>query len=283
MPAGTRSPYDGRTAVFATRHGKHQPVGEALAGIGLTVTAPADLDTDRFGTFTGEVPRTLSPVDAARAKVRLAAAVTAHPYVLASEASYAPLPLGLPGHEELLLFTDTERGIEVIEIERVLTSLPAAVRVGHAAEAEAFLAACGFGAQAIIVRPAAGGRPADTHKGITTRRRFTEALAAATRRSPDGRAVVEPDLRAMNNPTRQEVLRRLGRRLARRLATPCPDCGCPGFGRTGTRPGLSCAACGTGTPVIAADVHKCARCPHRTEVAREATVADPQWSPSCNP
>ncbi len=281
-PAG-RSPYDGHTVVFATRHGKHRQVGDAFAGIGLTVTAPADIDTDRFGTFTGEITRTSSPVDAARAKARLAADATAHPYTLASEASYAPLPMGLPGHEELLLFTDTERGIEVIEIDRVLTTLPAAVRISDAAEAESFLAACGFGAQAVIVRPAAGGRPADTHKGITTRRRFTEALAAATRRSPDGRAVVEPDLRAMHNPTRQEVLRRLGRRLARRLATTCPDCGCPGFGRTGTRPGLPCAACGTGTPVIAADVHTCARCPHKTEMAREATFADPQWCPSCNP
>lgn len=56
--------------------------------------------------------------------------------------------------------------------------------------------------------------------------------------------MIEADLRAQRNPTRRRLLTRLGQRLAHRLAIPCPACRCPGFGRTDTEPGLSCAACG---------------------------------------
>jgi hypothetical protein len=276
------SAYDGCTVVFATRHGKHRQVADAFAGIGAAVIAPADLDTDQFGTFSGEIARVLTAVDAARAKTRLAVTMTGHRYALASEASYSSLAGGLPGHEELLLFTDLERGIEILEASRSLTTLPAPVRVAGAAEADGLLSACGFGDQAVIVRPAVGGRPADIRKGITDRSELARALARATGGSADGRAIIEPDLRAMHNPTRQQVLARLGRRLAARLASACPGCRCPGYGRTATRPGLPCAACDTPTPLAVAVVHTCPRCPHET-VHRQTTRADPQWCPHCNP
>ena len=45
--------------------------------------------------------------------------VSGLPYGLASEASYGPLPgAGLQGHEELLVFVDDTRGIDVFVGER---------------------------------------------------------------------------------------------------------------------------------------------------------------------
>ena len=141
--------YRDATVAFGTRHGKQHQVADAFATIlGAHVTAPDDLDTDQFGTFSGEVPRTGSPLDALLAKTSLAAQVTGLPLVLASEGSYGPLP-GLPMvvHEEVLLFRDTERGIEVIEGERVPVTLPGPVRVSTVDEAAPFLDLTGFGAQ----------------------------------------------------------------------------------------------------------------------------------------
>ncbi len=49
--------------MFATRHGKqHQAAGPFRELLDARVVAPDDLDTDRFGSFTGEVPRTRTPL-----------------------------------------------------------------------------------------------------------------------------------------------------------------------------------------------------------------------------
>ncbi|HEY5248424.1 MAG TPA: DUF6671 family protein, partial [Dermatophilaceae bacterium] len=112
---------------------------------------------------------------------------------------------------------------------------------------------------------------------------LANAILAAAAHSEDGHALVEADLRAHRNPERRLVLTRLGERLARRLATACPGCGCPGYGRTTTLAGLECSACGAPTHLIRADVHTCPRCPTTQTQARPRTLADPKWCDYCNP
>ena len=46
----------GRRAVLATMHGKEEVIVPALAPLGLALSVCPGLDTDRFGTFSGEVP-----------------------------------------------------------------------------------------------------------------------------------------------------------------------------------------------------------------------------------
>lgn len=284
-PRAVADAYRGQVIVFGTRHGKERQAAPAFAAIlDARVVAPPDLDTDRFGTFTGDVPRTLTPRDAARAKARLAMTATGSPYGLASEASYGPLPgLGWPGHDELLLFVDDTRGIEILEAHRTLDVPGPGIRVTRPAGIAATLARYGWPRQAMTVRPATGGSPDDTVKGITDPDHLAAAITTAVARSCDGHALVAPDLRAHHNPTRQAVLTRLAARLATRLATACPACGCPGHGRTAVERGLPCADCGAPTERIRADVHGCARCPDRQVRPRPDTTADPRWCPECNP
>ena len=62
----------GRTVTFTTMHGKELLAWDDFHHIlGATVTAPRALDTDQFGTFSGEIARTLTPIAAARAKAHL--------------------------------------------------------------------------------------------------------------------------------------------------------------------------------------------------------------------
>ena len=114
--------YRGCVIVFGTLNGKERQVAPAFANVlGARLFAPPALDTDQFGTFTGNIPRTLTPLEAARAKTRLAITATGHPYGLASEASYGPMPgIGWPGHEEILLFLDDTRGLEIVQDHRSL-------------------------------------------------------------------------------------------------------------------------------------------------------------------
>jgi hypothetical protein len=280
-----RGPYRGRTIAVGTKHGKQHQLQPAFGAVlGAVLHTPPDLDTDRFGTFTGEIARTGPALDAARAKARLAMAVTELPYGVASEASYGTLPGGWFGHEELLLFCDERLGIEVVEGHRTLSVPGTAHRVSDYREIPAaFLG--GLPDQALIVRPCHCDRlsaGAPIAKGVTDTETLRSALSAALAHSPDGQAVVEPDLRAHHNPSRRLVLDRLAHKLARRLATACPACGAPGFGRMDAEPGLPCRACATPTPLIGNEIHGCAACDHR--VSRPVRdVADPGDCPSCNP
>jgi len=277
--------YRGCVIAFGTMHRKEKQVAPAFMSLlGAHIMVPPGLDTDQFGTFSGEVLRTLTPRDAARAKARLAISATGHPYALASEASYGPLPgIGWPGHEEILIFLDDTRGIEVLEGHRSL-SIPGFGRrvtcYDDMAEDRARHAVPG---QAMVVRPATGGTVSDVVKGITDPDKLAAAITAAAAISGDAHALVEPDLRAHHNPTRRDVLTLLGSSLAVRLATRCPACGCPGYGRTGVERGLRCADCGVPTDVPQADLYSCPACSHHHAQHRTATTAEPRWCPNCNP
>ena len=275
-------PYRGCRIAVGTRHGKEQqfaPPFEVVLGAHLVT--PPDLDTDCFGTFSGEIPRIATASETARAKARLAMEISGLPYGLASEASYGPLPgAGVQGHEELVVFVDDTRGIEVFVGERTMVVPGHGHRVAGLAELPPHVAA-GLPTQALIVRPAAG-QPDHVVKGITDLTLLNTAIMVAAHQSADGRALVEPDLRAHHNPSRRLVLCRLADVLARRLATRCPACSTPGFGRVDSERGLPCRICETPTDAIHNEIHACPRCSHCVAVA-VAAAADPVWCPQCNP
>lgn len=276
------SPYSGHLIAVGTRHGKQHQLAPAFDEIlGARLLTPPDLDTDRFGTFSGDRPREGSPLDAARAKARLALEVSGLDYALSSEASYGPLPgNGCLGHEELLLFRDQRRGIEVIEGFRT-TALPGLSHtVADWAELPAS-ALAGLPTQGLIVH--ASGDPGAVVKGITDPRELRAAVNAAVTRSVEGRAVVQPDLRAHHNPSRQRVLTRLGEVMAHRLATACPRCATPGFGRVDTRPGLPCHTCETPTALPRWEIHRCCACDQTATKPTEPAFASPADCPYCNP
>lgn len=274
-----RSPYRGRLIAVGTRHGKqHQFAPAFRAVLGADLITPPDLDTDQFGTFTGDVSRDGPAPAAARAKARLAMDITGLPYGLASEASYGPLPDGWHGHEELVLFRDDERGIEVIEGHRSLSTPGGRHLVAQAADLPDQLLG-GLPGQALIVR--SFGPDPILVKGITGTATLVAAIAAAAERA-GGLAIVEPDLRAHHNPSRRRVLTRLGDVLAHRLATGCPVCRAPGFGRVDAEPGRPCRVCETPTALTANEIHACVACPHRS-VRPVARRADPGSCPACNP
>jgi len=215
-------------------------------------------------------------------------AVSGLPYALASEASYGPLPgSGWPGHYEILLFLDETRGLEIVEGHRSFGIPGSRLRATTFTDIAETLARAGWPSQAVIVRPAVlpMGKPAATGmgKGIIDAEILIAAIAAAVAESADGHAVIEPDLRAHHNPSRQRVLSELGVTLAHRLATACPVCASPGFGHTSTQTGLPCADCGALSNQASADIFSCATCPHQRSAPRPEATAEPLWCPNCNP
>jgi hypothetical protein len=266
--------YVGAEVAVGTRHGKETAFAPAFARwLGASVRASTRLDTDALGTFTGDVPRSLSPRDAAVAKATGAAVELGTPFGVATEASYAASfgGFGPVVHEELAVFVDLDQDIQVAHAMRAYVRLAPPVDVADEAQARAYLDRVGFPAQAVVAR---------TSEGMTKGLQNEATVLALARR---GTVRLEPDLRAHKNPPRRRTLRRLAWALTRRLCTACPVCGCQGFGPVDVVRGLPCGACGLPTSRVRADVDGCASCGVRVERPRALTRADPATCDVCNP
>ncbi len=274
--------YRGRTAALATRHGKHALIAPELGSLGLHVVLADQVDTDTFGTFTGDRARSGSATETAEAKARAALTCLGIPLGLASEGTFGPHPASpfLPIDVELIAFVDTDRDLVVLGRAHstkvtwhTRTAIPGEDLTG-------FLTTVGFPEQGLVVHPT--GQPEHAVKGITDLATLYAAIASAYQHDDGNPVVLATDLRAHHNPHRRIVIRDAATDLATRLDTPCPLCHSPGFGPERTRLGRPCADCDTPTNETAAVIHVCPRCTHEQEVGVDG-AGDPRWCPTCNP
>lgn len=108
--------FAGRTAVLATMHGKEQVIAPIMEReLGIRVLVSSAFDTDRFGTFTGEIERVGTQLDAARLKAKRALEGTDKSLVIASEGSFGPHPSYpfIASDLEIVLLLDTHHSLEI--------------------------------------------------------------------------------------------------------------------------------------------------------------------------
>jgi hypothetical protein len=270
-------------AALATRHAKQDLIAPALAELGLEIVV-ADVDTDRFGTFTGEIPRRASAHDVVLAKARAAIEGSGLEIGLASEGSFGPHPVvpALTADVELVALVDLALDLVVVESAISLATAAASVTVAPGEDLRDFCRGVGFPDQALIARPARGPSTGHLTKGIVDEDELADAVARAAHGSLDGRALVETDLRAHLCPTRRPVIAEAATRLASRLRRACPACARPGFGERLLVPGLACALCGLATDEVRATIESCPRCDYR-ESRPVNGRADPSRCARCNP
>lgn len=282
------SPYRDRKACLATQHGKERAIAAPFRRmLGIGIVTPPGLDTDAFGTFSGEIERRGTPLETCIEKARLGMAVTGLPFGLANEGSFGPHPLVpfIPGGVEIMTFVDDENGL-VISESLIADKTNYGHREARGLEDIAdWLPLVDFPSHALIVRPKSPDRAELAEKGLMDLDRLGAAIARAAERSEEGLVWVEPDMRAHLNPTRMASIRKLAIRLAHRLATPCPVCAAPGWGQTGTVKGLPCEDCGASTGLVQFRVFRCAACGHSEETPRPDGLqrSSPQYCPDCNP
>jgi hypothetical protein len=278
------SPYAGERALLATKHGKLGCIAPCLADVGVVVEL-ADADTDVLGTFTGEVPRSGSPLDTAVAKASLGMGASGLLGV-ASEGSFVPHPAvpWITVDREIVVLVDDRRGI-VVAGRAVSTDIVAASMTVAAGDDLGPLAErADLPSHAVTIRPNQG-LPRPVHKGVRDLSAIADAVAACAAVSPDGLALVETDFRAHVCPGRQVVIRAAASDLARRLAACCPACGSPGWGPSEVVLGVPCSWCGSPADQVRAEIDSCPACPHREErvVVAEGAVGDPAACHGCNP
>jgi len=277
------SPYAGSTIALATVHNKESaiaPVFDDLLGADVVVIA---IDTDRFGTFTGEIPRLDTPLEAAIAKARAGMDCAGYTVGLASEGTIGPDPVMpfVTSDIEMIVLVDDIRGITVSEMTRSTDIVAVREAVTPKTDLKTLLARADFPRHGLIVRTAEP-KEGPIFKGITDHRTLASAISACS--ATNGTAIVESDLRACFSPSRMRNIRDCAIRLAQRLDTPCPECTAPGWGAIEPVRGLPCSACGTFVEsAIRADAFGCPACSARHEVPRPNRTVDPRWCPLCNP
>jgi hypothetical protein len=287
MPTIKVHPYRGLWAAIATMHDKECAIAPPLCRwFDMTVTTAPGVDTDALGTFTGDIARKGTMLDAARQKAQWAIARTGAPLGVGSEGAFGPdsfIPFVASGIEVLLMH-EAASGHEIVVQRRTRTNFTHVV-VSERDDLDEFLIRIGFPSHAVVVRPE---NPSDTksiYKGLQDRGDVAEAVREVARRSATGRAMVQTDMRAHLNPTRMAAIGHVARLLALKAARCCPTCVCPGFGVVDVVRGIPCRDCATPTRLIKAEVYGCEACGHRVQRhVRSADLrSDPQWCDVCNP
>ena len=278
-----KHPYAGRTAALATRHGKEIAIAPPFRDAVQLDIVLADIDTDAFGTFTGEIPRRETPFNTAIAKARAGTKASGLTLGLASEGTIGPdsqLPF-VTSDVEIIVFIDNERDIVVSECTRATNVIAFRASIGPKDDIRALAARADFPRHGVIVRSTESDE-GPVFKGISDETNLDTAIRECFAQT--GSAIIENDFRAYHSPTRMAVISTCATRLAQKVATLCPECSSPGWGSIEPARGVPCSACGTlVATAIRADREGCPSCTAVREIARPEQLVEPRWCPICNP
>jgi hypothetical protein len=282
-----RHSFHGSQLIFATNHGKAEAASEPFARILNATITPLSIDSDTLGTFTGEIERPGSMLDALRGKVLLARELTNERWVLVSEGSFSSSDgFGLIVHGiEMLMLHDALTGAEIVEQHISYDTNYATATLTSSKELEPFLKRISFGSHALVLYPDGLFLDGNVRKGITDRNEAATIVEQQLKASPKHAVLAMSDMRAHRNPTRMAAIRSCCELLAQRLNTTCPSCESGGFGLVAAVPGLPCEECGAPTQRARAERHACPFCAHtlerpRSDGATFASAAECEW---CNP
>jgi hypothetical protein len=213
--------FAGRKVVIATMHKKEEVIIPVLEQLGLIPVIPKYFDTDRFGTFSGEVDRLNDPLQTARLKCKAAGEQYDCSLAISSEGSFGPHPtiLFAPADDEIIVLSDLKNNLEFkARIVTTKTNFYGA-RMKSWQDVEKFANTALFPSHALIAR-----KEKNTLDGIVKGIHSWEQLndVALTYLNAYGQFFLETDMRAMFNPTRMKVIEEVTLKLLRSIQRLCP-------------------------------------------------------------
>lgn len=273
-----------RNIAIATMHSKETVIATLLEkSFQLSCSVP-ELNTDVFGTFSGEIERIDSPLDTARKKCTRAMELTGFDMAIASEGSFGAHPT-IPfvhANEELVLLIDQKNNLEVFATELTTETNFSGCRINSVDEAIEFSKKAQFPSHGLIIRDREKSSKL-LFKGIQDSESFETIISDMLRNQ--GHAWIETDMRALYNPTRMNAIERATIQLIEKLESHCPVCSTPGFWITERLAGLPCSLCYQPTNSTLAHRYVCSSCNFAEEkkYPRKIQFEDPMFCDVCNP
>lgn len=277
-------PYAGLKASLLTQHGKESVIyPQLLESNGLEVVHVSNFDTDKLGTFTRDIPRHGSQLDAARKKARVGMELSGAILGIASEGAFDNDPYTgmFSWNYEVVILIDDRRNIEIIGFFGGQAQ-SASRQVSSWDELNAFLSVAKFSTHQMVIRPDDEYHP-ESRKGIKDIESLKVAFEWATSISKKGSVFVENDLRAHTNPTRMANILKATQDLSRKMNSLCPECESPGFWVTERKKGLPCSYCEAPTNLPIENIWTCVKCYYKkAEMILNQSKADPSKCTYCN-
>jgi hypothetical protein len=274
-----------RTLVIATMHGKEKVIAPLLEqALGVKIIIPQNFDTDQYGTFSGEIEREVDPVEAARIKANAACQLYRCDLAIASEGSFRSHPslFFVPAEDEIIVFVDIINGIEIKAREVSTKTNFDGGLFENWEKAKAFALAVQFPSHGLIIRKEKEDT-AHLLKGIHTWVELEDVCSGYLKKF--GQVFLETDMRAMNNPTRMDVIETTTKKLVEKILRQCPKCDLPGFDVAEVVTGLPCKLCGFPTNSIWYYIYKCAKCRFKEKemYPHGIKLEEPKYCDNCNP
>ena len=277
--------FQSRKLVIATMHGKETVMAPLLEKeLGVQCIVCPELDTDRFGMFSGEVKRDKDPLETARMKCYAAMDAAGCDLAVASEGSFGPHPIYFfaQADDEIVVFIDRKNGVEIWARELSTSTNFNGKVVSNWNELLDFAESVSFPSHALNLRESATGLSC-IHKGIADDVSLEVAFNQLIERY--GSAYVETDMRAMHNPMRMKVIEQATTKLVGKILSVCPSCAWPGFDVTDRKSGLPCSDCGMPTQSTLSHSYSCVKCGFSRELLypKGKETEEPRYCDYCNP
>jgi hypothetical protein len=274
-----------RRGCIVSMHKKQEVIAPLLSSeLGIICTPLEAVDTDALGTFSGEVERKGSPLEALRAKCQLAIDCGWDDIVIASEGSFGPHPQMYFAYadDEWVMLKDVKHNLEILGRHVSSHTNFNAKEVSDWKALQLFAEQVKFPSHALILRPAVDVY-SEMQKGISTWEKLEEVFHSL--KETFGSVYVETDMRAHFNPSRMAVIQRATEDLVRMLKSVCPSCNAPGYGVVEVFPGLPCESCGMPTASTLKHLYRCQHCSHSSEhlYPRGKKKESPMYCSFCNP
>ena len=265
------------------RHGKLdqlKPAFERLENFELVL---AEIDTDRFGTFTGETARLLSPLETAIAKAKAGAEELGLDYGLASEGTIGPNPATPWANvdHELLALVSLSRNITIYETHQSASIVAKSQTLTSGSDLETVFKQFDLPNHAVNLSYSTQSSHS-IDKGLRDPDQLRNRIAELW--SEGVEPLMESDFRAMSSPSRQANIQACAEKLVARIAAHCPGCNEIGFGKISYEFGVPCVGCGEVNLRIAkSEQLGCVACDFFELRDLGITSIDPSRCDGCNP
>ncbi|MEZ4838869.1 DUF6671 family protein [Flavobacterium sp.] len=277
--------FNGRKLIIATKHQKERVILPLVkANMHVDVFVPTDYDTDKFGTFSGEITRTSNALETVRKKCLDAMNHYGYDLGIASEGSFGPHPslFFAQADDELLILIDQKNNLEIIARAVSLETNFSGEKIQSYEQLIEFAKQVHFPSHGLLLKDGEN-QFSKIHKDILDWEQLKLSYDSLTEHSKEIWA--ETDMRAHRNPTRMQIIEQATQKLIKKVASLCPNCQTPGYDVREVVKGLPCNWCKSPTSSTLALRYACQKCSHTTleEYPNGKHYESPEFCSNCNP